>query len=104
VSFHNTGTENVIYKSITCIQYVVLTSFHFLTPSVQCEFCAIIKPVLDVFWVVVTQQLDSKLSNSFSTCLIDHKLSGKMHFHRKNICLKFGCKRSSMRTVTVFYA
>jgi len=71
---------------------------------VQCEFCAIIKPVLDVFWVVVTQQLDSKLSNSFSTCLIDHKLSGKMHFHRKNICLKFGCKRSSMRTVTVFYA
>jgi len=74
-----------------------------LTPSVLCEFCAIIQLVQDGFWVVVIQQLDSKLSNSWSTCLTDLKFSSKMHFH-KNFCLKLGCKRPKLIKVIVFYS
>jgi len=68
------------------------------------EFRMIIQLVWDSFRVVFTQQLDSKSSNSESTCLIDLKFSGKMYFHKKNICAKFGCKRLNMRKVIAIYA
>jgi len=51
------------------------------------------------FWVVFTQQLDSKLNNAKSTCCIDFKFSGKIDFHKKNIHVHIGCKTPSMRKV-----
>jgi len=46
-----------------------------LSPSVRRQFRVIIQLVHDGFWVVFTQQQDSKLKNSKSTCLINLKFS-----------------------------
>ena len=50
------------------------------------------------FWIVFTQQLDSKLNNAKSTCLINFKFSCKINFY-KNIRVKFRWKTPSMRKV-----
>jgi len=70
--------------------------FLLLTPSVQHKFRSVIQPVWDGFWVVFYSQLDSKLHNAKSACLIDLKFSGKIDFHKNSIHVKFGCKRPSM--------
>jgi len=53
-----------------------------LTPLVWQELRMIIQLVWHGFCIVFIQQLDSKLNKSRSTCPIDLKFSGKMHFHK----------------------
>ena len=59
-----------------------------------------------IVFVVFTQQLDSELNNTKSTCLIDLKFSGKIDFHKKNIHVYkiWLQKRPSIRKVILSYA
>jgi len=50
-----------------------------LTLAARYEFHTIIQPMLDGFWVVFIQQLDSKLNNPKSTCLTYLKFSDEMY-------------------------
>jgi len=75
-----------------------------LTSSARCEFHAIIQLVWDGFYVVYIQRLFSQFNNWKSTCPIDLKFSGKMHFHKKMIRLNFGCKRLSVLKVIAPYS
>jgi len=89
-------------EPIWLIPQKLAANLKLLIPLVWREFRAIGQFMQDGFWVAFTKQLDSKLNNSKSTCLINVKFSGKLHFHKKNIRPKSGCKRPSMRKVIVF--
>jgi len=69
---------------------------------VRCDIREIIQLVLNGFWVIFIQELDSKLNRSGNTYPIDLKFSGKLHSNTTNIRPKLSCKTPSLKDIAFY--